>query len=257
MGHEGKYMYGIIATDGDPSFGPIGIGGKKDEVVTVGTNGLAAVISNAPLDHYEFSKDNLTTHTRVIERVAEDFTILPMHFCTVAESTDEIIAFLEDRGRELKNSLRDLEGKVEIGIRVVWKDMKKIYEELVQENRTIRSLKQKGAAGGQQALVRAGELVEAALEEKKAVEGEEYMRPLKKVAVKYKEGEPKTEDVVVTGSFLVDRDWIKEFDAQTERIGGQHNGRIDVKYVGPMAPFSFVSLEMNGGRGYERRSPPL
>lgn len=245
MPHEGKYIYGIIATDEAPNFGPIGIGGKKDEVVTIGTKGLAAVVSNGALDHYDISRDNLLAHTRVIEKVAEQFAVLPMRFCTVAVSADEVRRLLEDREREFKNLLRDFEGKVEVGIKVIWKDMKKIYDEIAKENRAIRALKQKGAGGGQQALIRAGELVEAALDEKKAVEGEAYLRFLKKGRVECKEGELKTEDMVANASFLVDCDWVREFDQRVEEVGREHNGRIDIKYVGPMPPFSFVNLEVH------------
>lgn len=248
MQHEGKYIYGIIATDEAANFGPIGIDGG-DEVVTIGADGLSAVISRARDELFEASRKHLTAHTQVIEKVSERFTILPMQFCTVAESTDEVVNFLEANGRQLKNSLKDIEGRVEVGIKILWKDMKKIYDEIVKENRAIRTLKEKGAAGGQQALIRAGELVEAALEEKKAVEGEEYLRPLKKVSKDLREKEPKTEDMVMDASFLVDRDWLKEFDARVEQIASEQEGRINIKYVGPMPPFSFVNLEMhwNGG----------
>lgn len=249
MQHEGKYIYGIIATDNAPNFGPIGIGGNGDEVVTIGTNGLAAVISDSSLDHYVVSRENLRAHTQVIEKVGEAYTVLPMRFCTVAESTDEILAFLEEQERDLKNLLKDMDGKVEIGIKILWKDMKHIYGELAAENKTIRTLKQKGTVKSQKDLVHAGELVEVALEEKKVVEGEEYLRSLKKVSVDCREGECKTEDMVANVSFLVDRDWLKEFDAVIEKIGDDHNGRINVRYVGPMPPFSFANLEMhwNGG----------
>ena len=46
---EGKYVYCIIETSEPRSFGPMGIGGRKDEVYTVHHKGLAAVVSNSPL----------------------------------------------------------------------------------------------------------------------------------------------------------------------------------------------------------------
>lgn len=250
MPHEGKYVYGIISTTEAPNFGPIGIGGRGDEVVTVGTRGLTAVISNASLDRYVVSRENLLAHSRVIEKVAKDYTIVPMRFCTVAESTDEILAFLEDRERELNNLLQDLEGKVEIGIKIFWRRMKEIYAELVKENRRIRGLRAKFGGQGQGALIHAGELVEAALEEKKVVEGEEYLRPLKSISVDFREGEPKTEEMIAEAAFLVDADWRREFDARVEQLGIERGERIHVRYVGPMPPFSFVNLEMhwNGRR---------
>ena len=250
MKQEGKYIYGIILTDEAPNFGPIGIGDRGGEVVTIGTKGLAAVVSDASMDHYTVLPGLLRAHTHVIEKVFASFTILPMSFGTVAKSADEVVAFLEANVRPLKNSLKDIEGKVEVGIKILWKDMKKMYEEIAKENRAIKALKAKGVSGNQRDLVHAGELVEAALEEKKAVEGEEYLRPLQKGKVEYKEGDLRTEDMVVNASFLLDREWLREFDNRIEKISEEFNGRIQIKYIGPMPPFSFVNLEMhwNGGR---------
>lgn len=248
MHPDGKYIYGIIATDEAHNFGPIGVGAKQ-EVITVGSGGLAAVISNASLAHYDVSHENLMAHARVIEFVAETHTILPMRFCTVAESTAEIIAFLEAQKRELKNLIKDLDGKVEVGIKIIWKDMKKIFMELTAENRTIRDLKKKGSDHSRKALIHAGELVGAALEEKKSIEGNKYLKILKKGPVDYKLGDLKTDDILLNASFLLDRNWLKEFDARVEQFSDRFTNRIEIKYIGPTAPFNFVNLQMRWNDG--------
>lgn len=245
MKHEGKYIYGIIATEEAPNFGPIGIGGRRDEVTTIAAKGLAAVVSNASMDHYVVSRENLLAHARVLEKIMEAYNVLPMRFCTVAETADEIISFLEGNGRELKNQLKDMDGKVEVDIKIVWSDMKKIYEEIVKENKKIRELKAKGATGNRQSLIHAGELVATALEEKKAIEGKECLRPLKKAAKDYKEMEPTQDEVVAHGAFLVEKGWLKEFDNKVEEIGEEFKDRVQVHYVGPMAPSSFVNLQLH------------
>lgn len=245
MKHEGKYIYGIIATEDAPNFGPIGIGGHHDEVTTIGTKGIAAVVSNAFMDHYVVSKENLTAHTQVIEKVMESYTVLPMRFCTVAETADEIIAFLESHSKELKNKLKDMDGRVEIDIKIIWKDMKKIYEEMAKENKQIRELKVKGTTGNQQTLVHAGELVAAALEEKRALEGERYLRPLKKAAADWMENEPNGDEIVAHAAFLIDKGWLKEFENLVDEAGEEFKERIRIHYMGPMAPFSFVNLQLH------------
>ncbi len=244
MKHIGKYIYGIIAAEDAPNFGPMGIGGHHDEVMTIGTKGLAAVVSNASMDHYVVSKENLAAHTKVIEKVMESYTVLPMRFCTVAETADEIIAFLEKNARELKNELKDMDGKVEVDIKILWTNMKKIYEEIGKENKKIRELKAKGAQN-RQALIHAGELVATALEEKKAVESEEYLKPLKKAAKAFKENEPHIDEMVAHYSFLVDKDWLGEFDNVVEELGEEFKDRVRIQYVGPMAPFNFVDLQLH------------
>ena len=46
---EGKYIYCIIATSQERDFGPIGIGSRGDDVLTVGYNDLSMVVSNHPM----------------------------------------------------------------------------------------------------------------------------------------------------------------------------------------------------------------
>lgn len=245
MKHEGKYIYGIIATEDAPNFGPIGIGENHGEVTTIGVKGLAAVVSNSSMDHYVISRENLAAHTRVIEKVMESYTILPMRFCTVAETSEEIIAFLEKCSTQLKNTLRDMEGKFEVDIKIFWKDMHKIYAEIVKENKKIQELKTKGDAKNKQSLIHAGELVATALEEKKAVEGDRYLRLLGRAADDCKKSDPNTDEMIAHASFLVDKDWVKEFDGAVEKMTEEFQDRVQVRYVGPMAPFNFASLKLH------------
>jgi len=101
---EGKYLYGIIATDEARNFGPIGIGGRGDEVGTIAYRDLSAVVSNSPMTRYVLGKENLLAHERVIERVMKEFTVLPVRFCTVAANAEEIrrlVGKVEQRGYTL------------------------------------------------------------------------------------------------------------------------------------------------------------
>lgn len=244
MQHEGKYIYGIIAADNELNFGPIGIGGENDTVTTIGASGLAAVVSNASMDHYVLSQANLTAHTRVIEQIMESYTVLPMRFLTVSETPAEIITFLKTHAKELNKLLKTVEGKVEIDIKIFWKNMKNIYQEIGQENKKIRELKAKGATDDRTMLIHAGEMVATALEEKRGVEGERYLASLKKLAVDYTENTVKGDDMVLHSAFLLDRTWLKAFDNVVEMLERQFKERIQIRYVGPMAPFSFLKMEI-------------
>lgn len=245
MKHEGKYIYGIIASDEAPSFGPIGIGGHHNEVTTIGITGLVAVVSNASMDHYVLSRENFTAHTTVIEKIMESYTVLPTRFCTVAETADEIISFLKKNSSGLKNELKKIAGTVEVDIKIVWKAMKGIYEEIVKENKNIKAIKAQGPVKDQRSLVHIGELVATALEEKKAIEGRQYLRPLKKIAKDCSEVETKGDEMVAHAAFLVERDCLGEFDTAVEKLGDDSEDRIRIHYVGPMPPFSFVNVQLH------------
>ena len=66
---EGKYIYCIIGTSQERSFGPMGIGGRGDDVMTFGHNDLSMVVSSHPIAKLTVNSDNMLAHERVIETV--------------------------------------------------------------------------------------------------------------------------------------------------------------------------------------------
>ena len=82
---EGKYIYCIIALKEARSFGPIGIGGRGDEVNTIVYDDIAAVVSNSPVISYAVSRENMLAHEKAIEEVMKKYTVLPVRFCTIAQ----------------------------------------------------------------------------------------------------------------------------------------------------------------------------
>ncbi len=142
MKREGKYLYCIIAGNEYRGFGPIGIGGRGDMVSTIGYQDISAVISSTPMDQYVIDQENMLSHEKVIETVMKDFTVLPVRFCTIASSAEELRTMLRRRYSELKGLLKDMDNKFEMGLKAVWKNMHQIYQEIVDESPVIRELKQ-------------------------------------------------------------------------------------------------------------------
>jgi len=245
---EGKYIYCIIATDDAKHFGPIGIGGRDDEVHNVCYGGLSAVISNTPLTKYELSKDTLLAHQRVVEKVMEEYTVLPVRFCTVAESIKDIIGLLQQRRTEFMGLIQDLDNKVEIGLKVYWKDMKAVFEKLVQEN---PRLKEKGSAYRnlkKSDLLKLGKETAKLLNQNKEEEGDIWMSALTRLAHQDKILSVKGENMVLNAAFLVERIKQPEFDGKIELIIGRNKNRYEIKYVGPTPPYNFVDMELHLGK---------
>ncbi len=114
----GKYIYCIIGTKQERNFGPIGIGDRGDEVLTIGYDALSMVVSNHPVTKFVVNRENILAHERVIEEVMKEFdSVLPVRFGTISANADEIRNLLDRRNREFKNLLRDMEHKVELGVK--------------------------------------------------------------------------------------------------------------------------------------------
>jgi hypothetical protein len=244
---EGQYLYGIIGTSEERNFGPIGIGGR--EVETIACRDLSAVVSNAPMGRYVLGKENLLAHERVLERVMKEQTVLPVRFCTVAANVEEIRQLLDRRYRELRHLLRDMDAKVELGLKARWKDMGRMFQEIVDENEGIKRLKaeiaKRPAHQTHAQRIAVGEMVQAALEAKKEREGDELLSGLKRLSVEYRLNRTIGDKMLLNAAFLMDQNREKEFDDQVERLDVRYRERITFAYVGPVPPYNFVHLALH------------
>ena len=243
---EGHYIYCIVGSAQDRNFGPNGIG-SRGEVLTIGYNDLCMVVSSHPLTKFTVSRDNLITHERVIETVMKEFdSVLPVRFGTIASSADEIRNLLDRRSREFKNLLRDMDHKIELGVKGLWKDMKTIYKELTRENKDIKraqgeilSAKGKKSIG---AKIELGKLVEEALTRKKEREQERVTETLRKIAFDFKINKTIGGEMFMNAAFLVDKGREKEFDNIMEELTARYQSRIKFYYAGPLPVFNFVNV---------------
>lgn len=246
MVEEGKYIYCIIGTNEGRNFGPIGIGGRGDEVSTISYQDLSCVISNSPMTKYVISRENMTAHERVIEEVMKDYAVLPVRFCTIATCAEEVRDLLRKRGVEFRNLLRDMDGKVELGLRAWWKNMDMIFREIVDEHREIKRLREKIAGKSPEKTyaqrIKIGEMVKSALETKKDKEGEEILNVLKKISVDFRTNQLTGDRMIINAAFLVDKAREKEFDNRVDELTEKYDERIKFKYVGPAPPFNFVNI---------------
>jgi hypothetical protein len=246
MEKDGLYIYCIIGSAQDRNFGPNGIG-SRSEVLTIGYNDLCMVVSSHPLTKFVVSRDNLITHEKVIETVMNEFdSVLPVRFGTIASSADEVRNLLDRRSREFKNLLRDMDHKIELGVKGQWKDMKMIYQELTCGNKNI--LQAKAAILGARekknitAKIEVGKLVEDALARKRENEQEGIVEALGGIAFDYKLNKTIGSEMFMNAAFLVDKGREKEFDNIIEELTDKYISRTTFIYAGPLPVFNFVNV---------------
>src|SRR5205814_5184023 len=111
-------VYCIIECDTPQSFGPLGIGGRSDELYTIHHGALAAVVSDTPVVPYDPTRENALAHEHAIETVMREFTVIPMSFGTIFRTEDDVVEFLKDTSDALQDVLRKLKDKIEFGLKV-------------------------------------------------------------------------------------------------------------------------------------------
>lgn len=247
MEKEGKYIYCIIGATQDRNFGPGGIGGRGDDVLTIGYNDLSMVVSNHPMTKFVVDRENMLTHQKVIEEAMKEFdSVLPVRFGTAASNADEIRSLLDRRYREFKNALRDMDHKVELGVRGIWKNMDVIFKEIVEENKEIRKTKEyiqnDKNKKNMQAKMEVGKMIAQALSAKKEKEVAKIVDTLRRAAVNYKLNKTMGDEMFINAAFLVDKGREKEFDNMMDDLNQEYKDRIKFMYAGPLPPFNFVDI---------------
>jgi len=247
MEKEGKYIYCIIGTKQERNFGPIGIGQRGDEVLTIGYDDLSMVVSSYPLTRIPTNRENMISHQKVIEEVMNEFdSVLPVRFGTIASSADEIRNLLDRRYREFKGALTDIDHKIELGVKGIWKNMDAIFDEIVEDDKEIRSLKERIASDtnghNAQMKIEVGKMVEQALQKKKKQEAERAVDALRRTAFDHKLNKTIGDEMFMNAAFLVDKGREKEFDNIMDDLSDEYKDRIKFMYAGPLPVFNFVNI---------------
>jgi hypothetical protein len=241
-----KYVYGVIRADGKWKPRARGIG--KKQVRIVDADGLGALTSDIPPGDLEAGREELLAHARVLERVIEQGTVLPMQFGVVMPDESAVREQLLDPHRlELEAQLEEMEGKFEVNLKAMY-DEPALLTEVINEDPEIAKLRESLQGQPEDAVhferIRLGELIAGAVNEKRDRDADEILRRLASNADAVEVGEPVHERMALNASFLVDRSRQKEFDAEVDRIAEEQGGRLRFKYTGPLAPHSFVELAM-------------
>jgi hypothetical protein len=208
---------------------------------------LAAVVRDCPLPRPKPSREELVGHLRVIEQVMAGRTVIPVAYGTVAVSEQEVReVMLASRYEQLRPLLRYLDGRVELGLKVLWKEMEPIFAEIVAEHERIRMLRDwiagRPEAHTRQQRIELGEMVADALEAKRRAEAQEFLDALALLAVEARTGQLLGEKMILNAAFLVDCKREAEFDEQVAHLSAKRGERLAFRYVGPVPPFNFVSL---------------
>jgi len=242
---QGRYLYCVVHSSTANTLDVSGIEGRPIGSVDDG-DGLAVLVSPSPVKRYRVSRQNTLSHEAVIERAMTRGTVLPIKFGTVAESEAAIREkVLQGRGADLRRLMTQMDGKVELGLKVIW-NQERVYADIVARRPDIRRLRDQltGRAPNEAHYerVRLGEMVEAALTDRRQEDADAIMARLELIAVDTRRNDIYGEMMILNAAFLVEATREGEFDAMIQAIDHEQNDLMTFKYVGPLPPFNFVDL---------------
>ncbi len=240
-----------------------GLAGVEGQPIGIRTcTGLSAVISmlSAP----ELSQADLSTimsYQRVIDYFHRKRTIIPMRFGCVLSEEAQIIRFLEDHCEEYRALLEELEGCVEMGIRILMDNRQ--YEEPVPSSvGSDPAPPDPGLAGTGRGYLRARRSHYAARDQlgngERAII-ETVRGPFCGLFVRCKAeksmpiaGNHESSARILSLYFLVKREEVEKFRQVFQAFASRSSARLLLS--GPWPPFNFVLPEASQGRWFSDAS---
>jgi len=253
---EAKYLYCIVKCGEERSFnGASAIGGRGDGIHTIVFEDLACVVSDSPDMKYDNSRANMMAHETVIEGVMKEFTVLPVRFGTVTRKDsgspveDIRHKLLENRYKEFQSLHEEMDNRVELGLKAMWRDEKAIYQEIVAEHGELRKLRDSVEGKSPEAThfdrMHLGEMVKKSLDRKKEKEAKVLLARFRPVTDRLQENKTMMDRMVLNAAFLVSKDRERECDEMMKRLDEELGERMTFKYVGPTPPFNFCEIIVN------------
>jgi len=251
-GEGGRYVYGIIEAPDTLMFGKMGIGDQGEMVYTVHHGEIAAVVSKTNVFIFDPTRENALAHEHVIESVMKSHTVIPMAFGTVFRTDEDMRQVLKSIYASLKDVLKQMEGKVEFGLKVAW-DRERIIDELKRDDEEIHrlhaELTKKHLQSTYFARMQLGRMIDKSLAERSAEFVREIYDGLRSACVASRDNKPIGDKMIMNAAFLIRRDREPDFEAAVNKVARKFGDRLNFKLTGPWPPYNFVNIRLKFERG--------
>lgn len=240
----GVFVYGVVPSGADLPPGLAGIDDAPVHVIETEAGGVGAVVSELGFERPPGRRADLVAYGRVLDALALRGPVAPVRFGSILEDELSVIEDLlvpgADRFGEL---LADLDGRVQFNLRATYDQQAVLAEvvgadaEVAHLHRLTRDLPTDTAYAER---VRLGELVSAALEEKRVGDADVVMRVVTPYVVADRLRLGSGVDELLTVSLLVDAGRQGDLEQALEGLAEAVHERIRLRLVGPVAAYDFV-----------------
>jgi gas vesicle protein GvpL/GvpF len=233
------YVYAITDRPDSPLPAETGLGGS---LLNIPYRDIAAVVSSLTTSQVPATENNLWAHETVVEGLVLDRAVLPLRFGTVFPDRVAVEASLSEHYADFTASLERVRGRVELGLRVLWKD----DVGHGQEGGPSSVMSQDSASGSGRAYLL------SRLEQDRRIQtwrqrGEalaaEINAPLAGLSVEHTQQVLTTHRLLLTAAYLVRREDLTAFQRQVEAVSVAYPA-LSFLCTGPWPPYSFVTTTL-------------
>ena len=234
------YVYGVTAA-----------GPAPPPARAIEHGGLTAVVRDVPEGWEAATRADLEDHERVLSALVERTTVVPMRLGVVMPSDDDVRAILLDRhGNEIRALLGRLEGRVQMSVKAFYAEealLRAVLRARPELKRRSDALGQASVEATQAERIELGRDVAQAVEAQRAADERMLADPLAAVADDVSLEPPAAERVALNAQLLVSRERRRAVDDAVAQLQAAYGDRFAIRYVGPLAPYTFSALSLDPG----------
>ncbi|WP_458188368.1 GvpL/GvpF family gas vesicle protein [Haladaptatus sp. NG-WS-4] len=200
-----RYVYGVVEQN-DFEFEADAVG-DAERVYTVDYRTLSAVVSDIDTTEPERTDEDSKAHDEILRRVLERDdvdAVVPMQFGMAFKDNRSLKTVLRGARRAFRKSLREVDGHVELGVKLVADEDAELPREEVRDD-----------VGGRLSELAAGETDDDLFSDR----------------------------LVLNRSYLVAEDDREAFGEVVDDVREEYDD-LTVQYTGPWAPYNFVDIQI-------------
>ena len=225
-------------TGAPPVGGPpwTGVGGKT--VSFIGTDGLCAAVSEMDSEETAPSISKLLEYSRVVDAMWRLQAVIPMRYGCFLDGISAIHATLEEKNPEYKVLLQGLQGRVEMGIRILFPEPAAASTPGTQVTDRSQDL----------SMRRSLYLMQDENSHRHQVVLETYIQAFSELQCRFWiETASSGGSVVLSTYFLVHKDKVSRFREIYARVTGNVVSKTLIS--GPLPPYNFAASDLHAYAG--------
>src|SRR5690242_16436620 len=242
------YVYGVMRGSLAGVFGAGGVGTPSAPVRTVEACGLSAIVSDVSGTWRAAGRADAERHDRILARLAQRHTVVPLRFGTVLASDADIREhLLEGHAGHIASLLDRLEGRVQMSVKAYYLDQALLRAVLLrhpQLKQRSDALEGRPVVATQSERIALGRDVADAVQEQRELDQHELLAELADTAEDTRLDAPASDRQALALQLLVEERRRPRLDAVVQRLSHTHRDRFAFRYVGPIPPYSFCDLEL-------------
>jgi Gas vesicle synthesis protein GvpL/GvpF len=242
------YVYGVVPKSAGRKISARGVQGA--DVAPVEHERLTALTST--LQSATLDARDLRAHWRVLEEAFQQGVVLPVRFGTVVESEDAVRReVLDPNADRLSELMEQMSGLVQLNLKGLY-DEERLLKAIVASNPKVARLRERVRAQRATAptpeQLALGQLVDQEIPRWQEADRASVRETLASFAVAVREDEV-AHPSAFSVAFLVKRDAMDDFGRGVAALRESFGDRIELRFTGPLPPFSFADADMAMGAG--------